>query len=128
MVGHAALEAEVWGDALPDSDMLRMHVYTLRSALTAQGEQDPIETVRGIGYRFVAGEDRARSSARKGRALLLRPNDRAADRAGVGRRGAQVLDFSSGKGPRFSKNPPAGTQPKVVTSIATEPSIVERRG
>ncbi|WP_272545048.1 winged helix-turn-helix domain-containing protein [Burkholderia cepacia] len=60
VIGHAELEAEVWGDALPDSDTLRTHVYTLRRALTAQGERDPIETVHGLGYRFVAGEDHAR--------------------------------------------------------------------
>jgi len=59
VIGHAELEAEVWGEALPDSDTLRAHVYTLRRALTAQGGRDPIETVHGLGYRFVAGADRA---------------------------------------------------------------------
>lgn len=59
VIGHAELEAEVWGEALPDSDTLRAHVYTLRRALTAQGERDPIETVHGLGYRFGAGDDRA---------------------------------------------------------------------
>ncbi|AHI68632.1 response regulator transcription factor [Burkholderia thailandensis] len=59
VIGHAELEAEIWGDALPDSDTLRAHVYTLRRALTAQGEPDLIETVHGLGYRLVAGDDDA---------------------------------------------------------------------
>lgn len=52
--GRTELEAEIWGDALPDSDTLRSHVYTLRRALTANGRTDLIETVHGIGYRLVA--------------------------------------------------------------------------
>jgi DNA-binding winged helix-turn-helix (wHTH) protein len=51
--GRAELEAEVWGEQLPDSDTLRAHVYTLRRALTANGEDDFIETVHGLGYRVV---------------------------------------------------------------------------
>ncbi|KLU22395.1 chemotaxis protein CheY [Caballeronia mineralivorans PML1(12)] len=51
--GRAELEAEVWGEQLPDSDTLRAHVYTLRRALTANGEDDLIETVHGLGYRLV---------------------------------------------------------------------------
>ncbi|AOZ01657.1 two-component system response regulator [Cupriavidus sp. USMAHM13] len=49
------LETQVWGEALGDSDTLRAHVYTLRRALTAPGETNLIETVHGLGYRFVAG-------------------------------------------------------------------------
>ncbi|MDR3098832.1 MAG: response regulator transcription factor [Paraburkholderia sp.] len=51
---RAELESEVWGEALPDSDTLRAHVYTLRRALCAPGETDVIETVHGVGYRLVA--------------------------------------------------------------------------
>ncbi|TFW21768.1 DNA-binding response regulator, partial [Massilia arenosa] len=28
------------------------HMHTLRRALTAGGEDDPIETVHGVGYRL----------------------------------------------------------------------------
>ncbi|MBU6484910.1 MAG: response regulator transcription factor [Betaproteobacteria bacterium] len=55
VVGRRELEAELWGDELPDSDSLRTHVYILRRALTAGGEEDLIETVHGIGYRLVVG-------------------------------------------------------------------------
>jgi len=46
------LESAVWGEPLPDSDTLRSHMHTLRRALTADGEANPIETVHGIGYRI----------------------------------------------------------------------------
>jgi DNA-binding response OmpR family regulator len=54
--GRAELEAEIWGEQLPDSDTLRAHVYTLRRALTANGEDDLIETMHGLGYRFVVSD------------------------------------------------------------------------
>jgi DNA-binding response OmpR family regulator len=56
--GRAELETEVWGEQLPDSDTLRAHVYTLRRALTANGEDDLIETVHGLGYRLVVDNAR----------------------------------------------------------------------
>ncbi|HEV2219942.1 MAG TPA: response regulator transcription factor [Casimicrobiaceae bacterium] len=55
VIGRRELEAELWGDALPDSDTLRTHVYILRRALTAAGEEDVIETIHGIGYRLAVG-------------------------------------------------------------------------
>jgi DNA-binding response OmpR family regulator len=57
--GRAELETVVWGEQLPDSDTLRAHVYTLRRALTARGEDDLIETVHGLGYRLVMGDANA---------------------------------------------------------------------
>ncbi|MFX1675120.1 response regulator transcription factor [Paraburkholderia sp. A2WS-5] len=51
---RAELESEVWGEALPDSDTLRTHVYTLRRALCGPDETDIIETLHGVGYRLVA--------------------------------------------------------------------------
>jgi DNA-binding response OmpR family regulator len=53
---RAELEADVWGEQSLDSDTLRTHVYTLRRALTAHGEDDVIETVHGLGYRFVVSD------------------------------------------------------------------------
>ena len=57
--GRAELEADVWGEQSLDSDTLRTHVYTLRRALTAHGEDDVIETVHGLGYRFVVSDANA---------------------------------------------------------------------
>jgi len=57
--GRSELETEVWGDELPGSDTLRAHIYTLRKALTQQGETELIETVHGLGYRLAAGDAHA---------------------------------------------------------------------
>jgi DNA-binding response OmpR family regulator len=51
--GRTELETEIWGEHLGDSDTLRSHIYTLRHALTIDGEDNLIETVHGLGYRFV---------------------------------------------------------------------------
>jgi DNA-binding response OmpR family regulator len=56
---RAELELEVWGEQLPDSDVLRAHIYILRRALTARGEDDPIETVHGLGYRCTTADANA---------------------------------------------------------------------
>lgn len=56
VVGRAELEAEVWGEHSMDSDTLRTHIYTLRRALTARGEDDVIETVHGLGYRLLGSD------------------------------------------------------------------------
>lgn len=53
---RAELEIAVWGEPLPDSDTLRSHMHTLRRALTADGESNPIETVHGTGYRMGRGD------------------------------------------------------------------------
>jgi DNA-binding response OmpR family regulator len=49
---RAELETAVWGETLRDSDTLRAHMHTLRRALTAEGEPNPIDTVHGIGYKI----------------------------------------------------------------------------
>ena len=46
------LERAVWGDAPPDSDALRSHMHTVRSAVDGPGEPSLIRTLRGIGYRI----------------------------------------------------------------------------
>lgn len=51
-VSKQALCEGLWGDAAPDSDPLRVHVYHLRQAMQERFGEAPIATVRGIGYRF----------------------------------------------------------------------------
>jgi DNA-binding response OmpR family regulator len=60
MFTRAELESEVWGEELPDSDTLRTHIYTLRRALSEQGEADLVETIHGVGYRLVAPDQDAK--------------------------------------------------------------------
>ena len=53
IVSRAALEQELWGDEIPDSDALRSHVYMLRKALDKPFEGDEntiIKTRKGIGF------------------------------------------------------------------------------
>ncbi|MEO8838664.1 MAG: response regulator transcription factor [Herbaspirillum sp.] len=56
---RAALVSEIWGDEVNGSDTLRAHIYTLRRALNQPGEADLIETIHGLGYRFVTGDSNA---------------------------------------------------------------------
>lgn len=51
-VSRENLCSAVWGDAIPESDPLRAHIYELRKALELCFGSAPIATVRGIGYRF----------------------------------------------------------------------------
>ena len=51
---RAELEAAVWGAGQPSSDTLRSHMHILRRALALPGRPDVIETVHGLGSRFVA--------------------------------------------------------------------------
>ena len=53
-VTRDALNTLLWGNAAPASDPLRMHIYELRQALATTFGNQLIETVRGVGYRFVA--------------------------------------------------------------------------
>ena len=56
VVRREELERAVWGDAPPDSDALRAHLYTLRTAVDAAGEAPLVHTLRGIGYRIAPPE------------------------------------------------------------------------
>jgi DNA-binding response OmpR family regulator len=51
VVSQLQLLEEVWGNAAADSQQVRLYVSYLRRKLNAAGV-DPIETVRGFGYRY----------------------------------------------------------------------------
>ncbi|MBT8049070.1 MAG: response regulator transcription factor [Xanthomonadales bacterium] len=53
VVSRAELEMEVWGEEMPDSDSLRVHIHSLRSAIDKPFETNMIQTRHGIGYRLV---------------------------------------------------------------------------
>lgn len=48
------LERAIWGDSPPDSDALRVHMHTLRSAIEPPGLPPLLHTLRGIGYQMKA--------------------------------------------------------------------------
>jgi DNA-binding response OmpR family regulator len=54
VVTRHELESRVWGEALPDSDSLRVHIHGLRAAVDKPFGKPMIQTRHGIGYRIVA--------------------------------------------------------------------------
>ena len=46
------LETRVWGEELPDSDSLRVHIHGLRSVIDKPFDSALIQTRHGIGYRI----------------------------------------------------------------------------
>ena len=45
---------KVWGDGLPDSDVLRSHIYTLRQSLDKPFATPMLKTVHSLGFRLQA--------------------------------------------------------------------------
>lgn len=52
VVSREELETLIWGDELPDSDVLRTHIYHLRNVIDKPFEEKLIHTVHGAGYRL----------------------------------------------------------------------------
>jgi DNA-binding winged helix-turn-helix (wHTH) protein len=52
VVTRDAIEQELWGDDLPDSDTLRSHLYNLRQVVDKPFDSPLIETLPGRGYRI----------------------------------------------------------------------------
>ena len=53
VVTRQDLETRVWGEELPDSDSLRVHIHGLRAAIDKPFDKPLIHTRHGIGYRMV---------------------------------------------------------------------------
>jgi DNA-binding response OmpR family regulator len=56
VVSRADLEKEVWGEEMPDSDSLRVHIHSLRSMIDKPFKSKMIQTRHGIGYRLVESD------------------------------------------------------------------------
>ncbi len=54
LVSRAELERTLWGDNVPDGDVLRAHMHNLRNAVDKPFATKLIHTVHGEGYRLVA--------------------------------------------------------------------------
>lgn len=52
VVSREALEECVWGNEPPDSDILRTHIYNLRTLIDKPFAQKLLHTVHGVGYRL----------------------------------------------------------------------------
>lgn len=57
VVSRMDLENHVWGEELPDSDSLRVHIHSLRQAVDKPFAQPLIHTKHGIGYRLALSDD-----------------------------------------------------------------------
>jgi len=53
VVSRSELEMKVWGEEMPDSDSLRVHIHSLRSAIDKPFGSSMIQTRHGIGYRLI---------------------------------------------------------------------------
>jgi DNA-binding response OmpR family regulator len=56
VVSRADLEKEVWGEEMPDSDSLRVHIHSLRAMIDKPFQSKMIQTRHGIGYRLVESD------------------------------------------------------------------------
>lgn len=52
VLGHGQLLDLVWGDRHRDKDEVKLYVSYLRRKLGEAAGVDPVETVRGVGYRY----------------------------------------------------------------------------
>jgi DNA-binding response OmpR family regulator len=52
VLGHVQLLELVWGDRIRERDEVKLYVSYLRRKLGEAASVDPVETVRGVGYRY----------------------------------------------------------------------------
>lgn len=52
VVSREELESLIWGDEVPDTDVLRTHIYHLRNVVDKPFADKLIQTVHGAGYRL----------------------------------------------------------------------------
>lgn len=52
-ISRSSLIQKIWGEDLPESDVLRSHIYTLRNAVDKPFADKMIKTIHGVGFRLV---------------------------------------------------------------------------
>lgn len=57
VVSRRELEDALWGDEPPDGDVLRTHIYALRSVIDRPFDRKLLTTVHGSGYRLAEQDD-----------------------------------------------------------------------
>ena len=55
-VSRQQVISKVWGDDMPDSDVLRSHIYTLRQTLDKPFASPMLATLHGVGFRLQTSE------------------------------------------------------------------------
>lgn len=56
VVSREELEQHIWGDILPDNDVLRTHIYSLRNIIDKPFSRKLLHTIHGSGYRLFDDE------------------------------------------------------------------------
>ncbi|MEQ1439242.1 response regulator transcription factor [Fontimonas sp. SYSU GA230001] len=56
VVSREELEHLLWGDEVPEGDVLRAHIHVLRAAVDRAFTSKLLQTVRGAGYRLASTE------------------------------------------------------------------------
>ena len=57
VVPREELETLVWGDDVPDKDVLRTHIYSLRNVIDKPFSTRLLHTVHGTGYRLFPADE-----------------------------------------------------------------------
>ena len=53
VVTRESIEQELWGSDVPDTDVLRSHIYNLRKGVDHPFDQPMVQTVKGVGLKLV---------------------------------------------------------------------------
>jgi DNA-binding response OmpR family regulator len=59
VVTRKRIEFSLWGEDPPDSDALRAHIYSLRSAIDRPFDTNMLKTIHRVGYCLTSGENDA---------------------------------------------------------------------
>ncbi|WP_251358395.1 response regulator transcription factor [Kangiella sp. TOML190] len=63
VVSKQELEKELWGDLVPNSDVLRSHLYNLRKVIDKPYEDKLLQTLPGLGLKIIAPKAASQNSA-----------------------------------------------------------------
>jgi DNA-binding response OmpR family regulator len=56
-ISRSQILHDIWGDAPPQSDALKSHIYSLRKQLESVAGNDLIRTIHNLGYQLVIHDD-----------------------------------------------------------------------
>jgi DNA-binding response OmpR family regulator len=59
VVPRQELEVKIWGEEMPDSDSLRVHIHGLRAIIDKPFDKPLIHTRHGIGYRIASLDEKS---------------------------------------------------------------------
>jgi DNA-binding response OmpR family regulator len=57
VVTREEIEQEIWNDESPDSEVLRSHIYAIRTEINKHNAPNILHTIRGVGYLLSESDD-----------------------------------------------------------------------